>query len=71
MKMVHCMTSENTYNIVDIKNLLVKVNDGRQILEGEQGNIFMRLDAVEEALISAVGYFNGKTYVEIRSPEKE
>lgn len=63
------MKTENTYNIVDLKNFLVKVNDGRQIYEGDQGHVYIRLDTVEEAIIAAVDHFKDKTYVEIREPE--
>ena len=63
------MKTNDTYNIVDVKNLLVKVNDGRQILEGESfGHIFIRLDTVEEVIIAAVEHFKNKSYVEIREP---
>ena len=63
------MKNEQTYNIVDIKNFLVRINDGRQIIEVDQGHIYIRLDTVEEALIAAVEHFKDRMYVEIRAPE--
>lgn len=63
--------TKDYFDIVDIKNFLVKVNDGRQIIEGQDhGEIFIRLDTVEEALIAAVEEFKGKPYKEIREPVK-